>query len=105
MVELTVVNQWHAVTRMYVELSLQWAILYFYMFCFVSVLIVTNVLTAFIFDAFIIQFDAAQAENAEQRTKRSRQKKLELLSEQKQQKRLLRQRRQLKKHSKMRRRL
>ena len=55
MLELTVVNQWHAITRMYIEITSPWAYIYFYSFYFVSVLIVTNVLTAFIFDAFIIQ--------------------------------------------------
>ena len=40
MVELTVVNQWHYITRMYVELTSQWSYLYFYLFYFVSVLIV-----------------------------------------------------------------
>ena len=34
MVELTVVNQWHAITRMYVELTSAWTYLYFYfLFC------------------------------------------------------------------------
>ena len=41
---------------MYVELTNEWAYLYFYGFYFCSVLITMNVLTAFIFDAFIMQF-------------------------------------------------
>eukprot|EP01084_Bolivina_argentea_P144608 253667_1 len=72
MVELTVVNQWHAVMRMYVELSTKWTYLYFYSFYFISVLIVTNVLTAFIFDAFIIQLQAARIEQKELNRKHAR---------------------------------
>jgi len=87
MLELTVVNQWHAITRMYIELSeSQFAYIYFYAFYFVSVLIVTNVLTAFIFDAFIIQFEAAQNDHMELRKKRKRKRTIERKSKRKKEK-------------------
>merc|ERR1712228_1145557 len=70
--ELTVVNQWHAITRMGIEIISPAAYIYFYAFYFVSVLIVTNVLTAFIFDAFIIQFQTAQSDQLELKKKRQR---------------------------------
>merc|ERR1712032_908773 len=77
MLELTVVNQWHAITRMYIEIVSPWAYIYFYSFYFVSVLIVTNVLTAFIFDAFIIQFEINTNNRLELEKKRQRKQTIE----------------------------
>lgn len=89
MLELTVVNQWHAITRMYIEISgTQFAYIYFYSFYFVSVLIVTNVLTAFIFDAFIIQFQAAQTAQLELRKKRQRKLTIERKRKRKKEKKI-----------------
>merc|ERR1712129_687162 len=77
MLELTVVNQWHAITRMYIEITSPWAYIYFYSFYFVSVLIVTNVLTAFIFDAFIIQFEINTNNRLELEKNRQRKQTIE----------------------------
>ena len=93
MLELTVVNQWHAITRMYKELTSPWAYLYFYCFYFVSVLIVTNVLTAFVFDSFIIQFQFVQMEQEELQRKKARQQRLKRLKKLKKDKQIMKQKR------------
>ena len=70
--ELTVVNNWHVITKMYIELTSTWSYIYFYMFYFVSVLIVMNVLTAFVFDAFITQFNITLQEEQEREKKQKK---------------------------------
>ena len=72
LVELTVVNQWHVVSRMFIELTSNWSYLYFYFFYFVSVLLVMNVLTAFVLDVFITQYEAEDREKARDRRKREK---------------------------------
>lgn len=57
--ELAVVNNWHVITEMYVGLSgTRWTYLYFYVYYLVAVVIVVNVLTAFVIDAFVEQYNA-----------------------------------------------
>jgi len=59
--ELTVVNQWHVITRMYVEAMRMmgypefWTYLYFYSYYMCSVVVIVNVLTAVVVDAFVLQ--------------------------------------------------
>ena len=73
--ELTVVNNWHVITGMYVKLTSEWSYVYFYLFYFVSVLIVMNVLTAFVFDAFITQLNIVLREKLDREARHQRRQK------------------------------
>lgn len=62
--ELLIGNQSHVVSRMYVELSgTRFSQVYFYSFKFVSILIVQNVLIAFILNVFIHKFTKMENED------------------------------------------
>lgn len=55
-----VVNQWHVVTQMYIDLTNWFSIIYFYSYYLISVMIVVNVVIAFVVDAFITQYSRVQ---------------------------------------------
>ena len=60
--ELIVVNNWHLITEMYVERTSVWARFYFVTVYFGAVVVVMNVLTAFVLEAFISQYERNEVE-------------------------------------------
>eukprot|EP00494_Astrolonche_serrata_P028222 UN28487 len=70
MLELTVVNNWHIISDMYVRLSSGWSWYFFLAFYLVAVLLVVNVLIAFILDAFITQINVISENGSEVYVKR-----------------------------------
>ena len=56
LMDLIIVNQWHVIMEQFVLLTSKWARLYFIIFYFSSVVVVMNVLTAFVLEAFISQY-------------------------------------------------
>ncbi|XP_059167461.1 two pore calcium channel protein 1-like [Physella acuta] len=56
MFELTVVNQWHVITSGFVAVTSKAARLYFFSFHLCCVVIVLNIFTAFILEAFILEY-------------------------------------------------
>ncbi|KAI3385596.1 hypothetical protein SNEBB_004235 [Seison nebaliae] len=58
--ELTVVNQWHVITSGFVKLTSKWARLYFITFHMTNVLLIMNIFTAFILDAFLMEIELKQ---------------------------------------------
>ena len=59
--ELLVVNQWHIITEGYVLVSSKWARIYFISFHVVCVLLLLNILTAFVLEAFILEYSQSQS--------------------------------------------
>lgn len=60
--ELIVVNNWHVITEMFVERTSVWARFYFVSVYFAAVVVVMNVLTAFVLEAFISQYERNENE-------------------------------------------
>ncbi|XP_043220890.1 two pore calcium channel protein 1-like [Amphibalanus amphitrite] len=54
--ELMVVNQWHVLADGYAAVTTQWARLYFVAFHLCCVVLLLNIFTAFILEAFILEF-------------------------------------------------
>ncbi|CAM1308868.1 TPCN3 (predicted) [Pycnogonum litorale] len=54
--ELTVVNQWHVLTSGFVLVTSKAARIYFFLFHLICVIIILNIFTAFILEAFIIEY-------------------------------------------------
>ncbi|KAF0310153.1 Two pore calcium channel protein 1 [Amphibalanus amphitrite] len=54
--ELMVVNQWHVLAEGYAAVTTQWARLYFVAFHLCCVVLLLNIFTAFILEAFILEF-------------------------------------------------
>jgi two pore calcium channel protein len=50
--ELMVVNNWWVIAEMYVDVTSKWSRLFFALFYFLAVLIVLNLLVAFVLDMF-----------------------------------------------------
>eukprot|EP01084_Bolivina_argentea_P260668 440268_1 len=61
--ELIVVNNWHIITQMFVETTSIYARFYFLGVYFTAVVVVMNVLTAFVLEAFISQYENNENEN------------------------------------------
>ncbi|XP_046384151.1 two pore calcium channel protein 1-like [Ischnura elegans] len=57
MFELSVVNQWHVIASGYAKVTSSWARLYFMFYHIVCVVIVLNIFTAFVLEAFILEFN------------------------------------------------
>lgn len=55
--ELTVVNQWHVLTSGFVLVTHKAARIYFFMFHLTCVVIILNIFTAFILEAFILEYN------------------------------------------------
>eukprot|EP01083_Nonionella_stella_P162360 532968_1 len=60
--ELIVVNNWHIITQMYVAQTSTYARIYFLFVYFTAVVVVMNVLTAFVLEAFISQYENNETE-------------------------------------------
>ena len=67
--ELTVVNQWHIITRGYVKVTNGGAFVYFMLFHMLQVLLVMNIVVAFTLEAFLLEYES-QKTNLESRTAR-----------------------------------
>lgn len=67
--ELTVVNQWHIITRGYVKVTNGGAFVYFIPFHMLQVLLVMNIVVAFTLEAFLLEYES-QKTNLESRTAR-----------------------------------
>eukprot|EP01134_Creolimax_fragrantissima_P000441 CFRG0441T1 len=65
--ELMVVNNWFVIMEAYVSANSQWARLYFIAWYAVSVVLIFNLLVAFILDAFIIKWDRTSCNSEETR--------------------------------------
>ncbi|XP_070181099.1 two pore calcium channel protein 1-like [Littorina saxatilis] len=63
--ELTVVNQWHVLTSGFVFVTSKVARLYFFLFHVCCVVIVLNIFTAFILEAFILEYSLRTAHKLE----------------------------------------
>lgn len=56
--ELTVVNQWHVIAYGYAAVTNSWARLFFMLFHLICVIIVLNIFTAFVLEAFMLEYSA-----------------------------------------------
>ncbi|XP_042874481.1 two pore calcium channel protein 1-like [Penaeus japonicus] len=56
--ELTVVNQWHVIAYGYSAVTNPWARLFFMLFHLICVIIVLNIFTAFVLEAFMLEYSA-----------------------------------------------
>ena len=73
--ELIVVNNWHIITEMYVQVTSIYARFYFIVVYFSAVVVVMNVLTAFVLEAFISQY--ANNENELKKLMKAQAKKID----------------------------
>jgi len=60
--ELTVVNQWHIITRGYVAVTNAGAFVYFISFHMIQVLLVMNIVVAFTLEAFLLEYESQRTE-------------------------------------------
>ncbi|XP_014668739.1 PREDICTED: two pore calcium channel protein 1-like [Priapulus caudatus] len=60
--ELTVVNQWHVITEGHVLVTSRAARLYFISFYIICVLILLNIFTAFVLEAFLIEYSFSKSQ-------------------------------------------
>lgn len=62
--ELLVVNQWHVITEGYVLVTSSWARLFFISFHIACVILILNIFTAFVLEAFILEYSMAKSGSA-----------------------------------------
>jgi len=62
LLELMVVNNWMQIYGMYIKVTNGWAYIYFYSYFVLSIVIVVNVVIAFVVEAFVIQYRRFHAE-------------------------------------------
>lgn len=61
--ELMTVNQWHVITSGYVSVTSKYARLYFFCFHFICVTVILNIFSAFVIEAFILEFSVTSSDN------------------------------------------
>ena len=61
--ELMTVNQWHVITSGYVSVTSKYARLYFFCFHFICVTVILNIFSAFVIEAFILEFSVTSSDD------------------------------------------
>ena len=61
--ELMTVNQWHVITSGYVIVTSKYARLYFFCFHFICVTVILNIFSAFVIEAFILEFSVTSSDD------------------------------------------
>ena len=79
--ELMTVNQWHVITDGFVRVTSKSARLYFFCFHFICVTVILNIFSAFVIEAFILEFSVTSEANTTENANDSQKPQTTVLTE------------------------